>query len=94
MQGKRRATVDNRTGENILFSELQAGDYWKVIYVDGSEHWYCLAPSVDGQASAIGNLSNHSIEEHEDGTITVSPSILIMPSGYHGFLERGVWRSA
>lgn len=36
--------------------------------------------------------------EHEDGTITISPSIHLHPtpngsrSGWHGFLERGVWR--
>ncbi len=48
-----------------------------------------------------GNLSNHEVEEHEDGTITVSPSILIVeprdgtdigPVRWHGYLERGVWR--
>lgn len=33
------------------------------------------------------------IVEHEDGTITVTPSIMD-PGGWHGFLERGVWRGA
>lgn len=36
--------------------------------------------------------------EHEDGAITLKPSIRLHPtegahSGWHGFLERGVWRS-
>jgi hypothetical protein len=37
----------------------------------------------------------HTIVEHEDGTITVSPSILVTGSHgkqWHGYLERGVWR--
>lgn len=41
----------------------------------------------------IGVLSNHTVVEHEDGTITVSPSILVPgDQGYHGYLEHGVWR--
>lgn len=41
------------------------------------------------------------ITEHENGTISVGPlqpggslSIAIQPSGWHGFLEYGVWRDA
>lgn len=72
------------------------GDYWKT-----PNGWMCCTPS-----GAFGNLSRHQVTEHEDGTITVSPSILITStrpdedSGdmaehqeWHGFLERGVWRS-
>jgi hypothetical protein len=48
----------------------------------------------------VGRLTNHTVVEHEDGTITVSPSILF--TGHdegrkiqrHGFIERGVWRDA
>lgn len=46
----------------------------------------------------FGNLSNHKIIEHEDGTITVRPSILVIGGDsasdprWHGFLERGIWR--
>jgi len=45
--------------------------------------------------SGVGNLTAHDVAEHEDGTITVSPSILV--NGHrpnrrrHGFLRRGVW---
>lgn len=42
------------------------------------------------------NLAAHDVTEHADGTITVSPSILVQrgPGGptWHGWLERGVWR--
>lgn len=71
--------------------------------IDWSEHypaWYACAPN--GQSC---NLHGHKVEEHEDGTITVSPSIRISRSIgkganktevelWHGFLERGVWRNA
>lgn len=68
----------------------QAGEYGK----DEIGHWYCVPPNTD----LLGNLSNHTVIEHEDGTITVSPSILIgLRNGehrkeWHGYLERGVWR--
>lgn len=46
----------------------------------------------------LGDFSLHDVTEHEDATITVSPSILV--TGYqndckvewHGYLEHGVWR--
>lgn len=40
------------------------------------------------------NLSGHDVIEHEDGTITVSPSILVtgFDEQWHGYLEKGVWR--
>ena len=55
--------------------------------------WYCTTPN-----GLFGNLSAHRVVEHEDGTITVSPSILVTSGhdhkepSWHGFLERGVWR--
>jgi len=40
-----------------------------------------------------GSLLRHDIIEHEDGTITVSPSILIQYSNerWHGYLIKGIW---
>lgn len=67
------------------------GEYGKLS--DG--HFYGCAP---GDEDMMCNLSGHHIVEHEDGTITVSPSILITTgceSGnkqWHGYLEKGVWR--
>ena len=51
---------------------------------------------------SLGNLGNHKVTVHKDGTITVSPSILISwsdsignrPNSIHGFLEHGEWRDA
>lgn len=65
---------------------LQPGDYGRSFH--GT--WMARPPRL-----AAGDLSRHEVTEHEDGTITVSPSILIQqpPLGdWHGYLERGVWR--
>ena len=65
------------------------GDYGRHP-VDG--HWMGCTPN-----GHLGNLSAHEVVEHEDGTITVSPSILVSDDKgelWHGFLERGVWRKA
>jgi hypothetical protein len=45
--------------------------------------------------SGVGRLSEgaHTVTEHEDGTITVEPS-LVMPDGWHGWLRRGVFTVA
>jgi hypothetical protein len=54
-------------------------------------HWYATTPN-----GLFGNLGSHTVVEHEDGTITVSPSILVQKRldglSWHGYLERGVWR--
>ena len=51
--------------------------------------WFARAPR-----GHLGRLRYHDVTEHEDGTITVRPSILndSGPNRWHGFLERGVWR--
>jgi hypothetical protein len=69
-------------------SVFEPGEYGKLS--DGT--WHCCPPGTD----LLGNLSGHQVVEHEDGTITVSPSILITLAykhqRWHGYLERGVWR--
>lgn len=70
---------------------MQPGEYSKLP--DGT--WYGCTPN-----GHTGNLSAHDVVEHEDGTITVSPSIAVSMRQdgkdvelWHGYLERGVWRS-
>lgn len=72
-------------------TEFVPGDYgyWH-------DHWVAETPNGHG-----ANLASHRVTEHEDGTITVSPSIAVSTSVngkpvqvYHGWLERGVWRDA
>ena len=69
------------------YDEAQNGDYWK------SSGGYWLAITPNGLFAALGK---HLVVEHDDGSITVSPSILTKDgettAEYHGFLERGVWR--
>lgn len=68
---------------------LGEGDYGKDPR-DGV--WYARPPGEH-----MGSLRSHQVTEHADGTITVSPSILI--TGYdgdcavrwHGYLQSGVW---
>jgi hypothetical protein len=66
---------------------LKPGEYGKGN--DGI--WYCLPVK-----RLLGNLSNHTVTEHEDGTITVSPSILLTDgeggTEWHGHIERGVFK--
>ncbi|KKL94517.1 hypothetical protein LCGC14_1863900 [marine sediment metagenome] len=70
-------------------------DETEELWLDGGEYgqdsrgvWMARPPG-----GHLGDLSNHDVTEHEDGTITVSPSILITGEGgsWHGYLERGVW---
>lgn len=71
-------------GEHFL---AKPGGYWKHERLGT---WYCVTP--EGQ---YGSLARHDVIEHDDGTITVSPSILISGGSkpeWHGYLERGVWR--
>ncbi|MDO8640465.1 MAG: hypothetical protein Q7R33_02885 [Nitrosarchaeum sp.] len=69
-------------------SILNEGEYAK----SPSGIWYAATPG-----NHLANLSGHSVTEHEDGTITVSPSIRVSTTGnkelWHGYLEKGIWRS-
>lgn len=56
--------------------------------------WFCIPPKP---GIGCGSLENHTVTEHADGTITVSPSILISGGRdglvrWHGYLEKGIWR--
>ncbi len=64
---------------------------WDYGFWERAGHWVCMSPV------GIGNLGGHQVVEHNDGTITVSPSILLnhgLPGvdQWHGYIERGIWR--
>jgi len=61
---------------------LAEGDYGK----DAEGLWWVRPPRCHS-----GVLDGHTVTEHEDGTVTVSPSIH-SPGEWHGYLEHGVWR--
>ena len=71
----------------------KSGDYGRVL-LDGEWTWRCRTPNGLG-----GLLTQHTVTEHDDGTITVEPSILVdwphpeRPRRYHGFLRGGVWET-
>lgn len=63
-----------------------------VCYFHHEGEWWIYLPCC-----GAGRLPNHTIEEHDDRTISVTPSILL--TGHkdgertqrHGYLTRGVW---
>lgn len=69
------------------------GAYWPGRFLDdGFVEWWIVDPT--GHLGSLGR--GHTVTEHDDGTITVSPSILSTMADHghdwHGFLEHGVWR--
>lgn len=116
MKGRRLPDGFEPTREwyaRLGISELPNGGYGK----DSAGIWCVVTPN-----GRYGSLANHSVVEHDDGTITVSPSILVPAiepkvytpdertrlvaaagedyareweagkPGWHGYLDRGVWR--
>ncbi len=83
MQGRR---VQPNADGVYPFDQFRPGDFFKW---DG--RWFGITPN-DHHC----NLAKHTVTEHEDGTITVSPSIIVWAKDHkevwHGFLEKGVWR--
>jgi hypothetical protein len=79
--------------DGFHLNEFQPGDYGK----NPNGYWMCRIP--DEKHNCLGSLEAHDVVEHEDGTITVSPSILITSEdetgkySWHGYLEKGVWRT-
>lgn len=63
---------------------LEPGEYGRC---DGAD-WYGCTPT-----GLLAGLRLHTVIEHDDGTITVSPSILVSGGGerWHGFLRGGTW---
>lgn len=59
----------------------------------GKDVWLLYLPGC-----GLGDLSNHTVTEHEDGKISVTPSILVTghedgkSTQVHGYLTNGVWR--
>ncbi len=86
MIGQRIYPTDNIDNgmRGLVFSE--PGMYGK----DAEGRWWARPPR-----GSVGNLSAHEILEHDDGTISVSPSILVEGGAnrqtWHGYLIRGEW---
>lgn len=82
-------TPGHRRPDGTPLHRLGPGEYARQDPA-GSSWWGIRDP-----AGHCGSLANHAVTEHEDGTITASPSILIDAGAcgsWHGFLDRGQWR--
>jgi hypothetical protein len=90
-----------RAGEYSWLSYDRERRFWPSTFL-GEGEWQLCGP--DGRGGAVGrhwietkpdgskveHLPQHTWDVHEDRSVTFSPS-LVMPSGWHGFLLRGVW---
>lgn len=88
----RRVYVDYAKDNRDFPCTLLPGDYG----ADERGIWWAVPPGTE----LLAGLAKHSVTEHADGTITVAPSIAVSggdPAGtvnhWHGFLERGAWRT-
>ncbi len=87
--------MTNDIQKAIRINNMSEIDNNKVCYWFNETYkkWFVHIPKV-----GVGNISRHDIIEHEDKTISVSPSILITTTfkgnkrQAHGFLEKGIWR--
>ena len=85
------------SGDTLQGQRTDGGDpyFWpEGSYGRFAELWFVKTPGGHS-----GDLSKHDVTENDDGTITVSPSILVSTRRngqdvqlWHGYLERGVWR--
>lgn len=84
MKGTRVESISELVGDDGV-----DGGYCPVT-ADGKQTWMVRTPN-----GHMGSLGLHDVTENEDGTITVSPSILVsnpqQGTLYHGFLRNGEW---
>lgn len=87
--------IGRRVPDETVPVDYEPGDYGRY-----KGRVYCKTPPNGLGESFLGDLTAHDVTEHEDGTITVSPSILVTTrrnkndeESWHGFLEKGIWRT-
>lgn len=85
---------DQKEGQTAIDwrCEFEPGDYGKGV----NGEWFARVPYPNKAGFAAASIVNHTVVEHEDGTITVSPSILMSRGDgeeWHGYLEKGIWRT-
>ena len=84
----RAAMQGTRRPDGTMPHELAPGEY-ALASADAATVWLCSPDGDPGHVSA----PLWAITVEDDDTVTVSPSIWWdKPTGWHGFLERGVWR--
>jgi hypothetical protein len=87
--GQRVHGVDREHDGHLWYSPTP-GAYW--FDQIGQDWWGCTPNGM------IAALSEHTVVEHDDGTISVSPSILCSNGAggvtWHGYLRNGAWDEA
>lgn len=98
MQGCRIKVIE---GQDPYFVVNNAGDYYGPVmgFSGDKPAMFFLLPNardVDAKPWERGLrhicFPPHGVTEEPDGTLTVHGSIQALPSGWHGFLEKGSWR--
>lgn len=97
-------TVEGVVGKRIpldgdgffIHEEIGPGSYGRinrtVEQVHGfTRHLFWQVHAPDGSCCAL-DPDIHRVTEHDDGTISVFPSIIT--STWHGWLKRGIWTKA
>lgn len=79
--------IGRRVADDTFPADLDPGDYCLRPKASG-EQWWFRCPDGSGPTRVDDRWK---VTEHEDGTITVEPSIDLSPDGYHGHLIAGVW---
>lgn len=76
-----------------IAGEVHAYELTNLEYGRRGPNWYGVTPN-----GLLCTLTKHTVIEHEDGTISVSPSIAAeggtidgRSAYWHGFLTRGAW---
>lgn len=85
-------TQGRRRPDGTQPHELAPGEY-ALASADAQVVWLC---SPDGKAGHVSLTGGWTITVEGDGTVTISPSIwwdkTADPPGWHGYLDRGIWR--
>lgn len=82
--------------DELKDNPFRPGAYGRIEIGDEKRRWIWVCTVPNGHH---GSLDAHDVTEHEDGTVTVSPSILLTERRddgdrelWHGYLEQGNWR--
>lgn len=88
LQGRRLPNGDDRL--LVAPSKAKPGDYglYQGYTGDKLALFFVLPHGERGHIT----FPPHELTVNDDGTITISPSILHPADGWHGYLERGIWR--
>jgi hypothetical protein len=87
--------MEGRRSESYEDFFAAPGAWWPLRSLDhGGTVWHIHTPcGHSGQLASLaeGDPEEHTVVEHDNGAITVEPSIVCTQCGWHGHLRNGVW---